>query len=163
MTCFMGPRFLFFLVVTLSLVAANVTALEVHRPAFLARKQFTGFKLPVGPPQWSGKDYCGDVVLASGMELCSNKTSIGNWKGAIVLSLENKCNAVDQAVVAQNNGALGLLIANSKLPLALGGTVQIPVEVLPKSECNAITATIKQGISVRVSIGHSLNVLRFAI
>ncbi|ESL10361.1 hypothetical protein TRSC58_01908 [Trypanosoma rangeli SC58] len=162
-TCFMGFRFLLFLVAVLLLVTARVTALKVHSPAFLARKQFTEFKLPVGPPRWSGKEYRGDVILVSGTELCPNSTSIGNWKGAIVLALENKCNAVDQAVVAQSNGALGLLVGNTKLPLSEGGIVQIPVEVVPENGWNAIVATVKQGIPVHVSLGHSLNVLRFAI
>ncbi|RNF09273.1 uncharacterized protein Tco025E_07043 [Trypanosoma conorhini] len=164
MACSTRSRWLRLLALTLLLaVAGSAAGVRVNRPAFLTHLEHVGRKLSVGPPRWSGREYSGEILLVRGAELCPNTTSSGNWNGAIVLALDNKCDTVDQAVVAQGKGALGLLLASSNSSLRAGGDVRIPVEVLPSKEYNAIVATVNEGIPVHVSIGRSLNVLRFAV
>ncbi|EAN85355.1 putative PA domain containing protein [Trypanosoma cruzi] len=159
--CLMRFCLLLFLV-TLLLLAGNVMAVRVQRPAFLASRKFDAYKLSVGPPNWSGREHKGEVLLVRGAELCADGAGSNKWKGAIVLALGHECDTVVQALTAQRGGAVGLLVSKSGGYTGSEGEVRIPVEVLKKEDYDAFAMTINQGISIHVSIGNSLNVQRFA-
>ncbi|KEG09289.1 hypothetical protein DQ04_05471030 [Trypanosoma grayi] len=146
-------------------IASDVTALTIHRPAYLAGMDIRGETLFVGPTKWCGRDYRGNIVVVQNRDLCpdaSNTTNTTQWRGAVILSPKGDCAVTVKAVAAQKKGAVGLIVEVPVGVLDVGSDVTIPVESVESEARNLIVETISQGMEVDVSLGISLNVLRFA-
>ncbi|ORC88596.1 uncharacterized protein TM35_000162340 [Trypanosoma theileri] len=159
---------LFFFLVNISL---DVNALVVHRPAALARLEFSPSTVNFGPPVWSGREYRGVLLIVQDNVVCRSADNSSDvkekneesWHGRVLMVMGGRCSQAAAAMNAESRGAVGVLLESGTETGKNAPLVNIPVEILSEGDHRLLEDFVNKGFTVEVSLGHNLNVLRYAV
>jgi hypothetical protein len=106
-----------------------------------------------------------EMVLMQGSsaivnEGCGTLSNAGNLSGKIAVALRGTCNFSEKALLAQNAGALALVIINNQTaaPASLGsgtgaGSVTIPVIMISQAQGSSLLQALQSGESTAAILG----------
>ncbi len=139
--------------------------LYVDSPAGIAgvyRVGTASFGAPVSDPGVSGLLVQADDGVGTTSDACTALVNGAAMAGNIALIDRGTCTYASKALIAQNAGAIGVVVVNNVVastPPNMGGTdpsVVIPVVSVTQADGNLIRAQLGSGVQVRIALDPAL-------